>query len=83
MFCGDLQGSVVGLLLFTVYTTPLSSLSHSEKLDHNLYADNTEVYIFYLQQLQFIFLTQPGNFLTNISSWMTNNRLSLNAEKKI
>jgi len=45
MFCSIPQASVVGLLLFTLYTTPLASLIHSKKLEHHLYADDTQVYI--------------------------------------
>ena len=39
------QCSVLGPLLFTPYTTPLSLPIHSHKLDHHLYADDTQVYI--------------------------------------
>jgi len=38
------QSSVLGLLLFTLYTTRLSSLIHSHK-DHHLYADDIQAYI--------------------------------------
>ena len=33
--CSDIRP-----LLFTLYTTPLSSLIHTHKLDHHLYADD-------------------------------------------
>ena len=39
------QGSVLGPLLFTLYSSPLNSLNHSHKLDHHLYVDDTQVYI--------------------------------------
>jgi len=39
------KGSVLGPLLFTLHNTPLSSLIHNHKLDHHLYADDTQVYI--------------------------------------
>ena len=45
MFCSIHHGSVHGPLLFTLYTTLLSSLTHSHKLDHHLYADDTQVNI--------------------------------------
>jgi len=87
------QGSVLGPIRFILYTSPLSSLiSQSENhnyllqpqdlpLKHHLYADDTQLYIYF----------RPGNFsnaqscmqrqIASISSWMTSNFLSLNPSK--
>jgi len=68
-------------LLFTLYTTPLSSLIQSHKLDHDLYADDTQVYISFSTADTDISLKQLGDWLSDICGWMTNNKLRIKANK--
>jgi len=65
------KNSVLGPLIFVMYTTPLSTRISSMSLNHHLYADDTQLFLSF-HPLEFHSnITQLQNALQQISSWMT------------
>ena len=73
------QGSVLGPILFVLYTSPLSRLIHSHSVLHETFADDTQLNHSDSDYDELVHTLQ--DCVSEIKSWMSNNRLKLNDDK--
>ena len=79
------QGSVLGPILFTLYTTPLGTIARKYQLNFHLCADDTQLYMSFkpnnAESLPLV-ISNIQDCVVNIKSWMTANMLQPNMDKR-
>ena len=75
------QGSVLGPLLFTLYTTPLGQIIRHHDLKFHQYADDNQLYLAFAKTNTSTAISQIEDCMADIKGWMTSNKLQLNDGK--
>ncbi len=75
---------MLGPILFTLYTKPLSTIISSYNLNYHFYADDTQLYLSFNPNISGSFestLSKIEMCIKDIKTWMSLNMLKLNDEK--
>ena len=79
--CGVPQGSILGPLIYILYTKGIQSIVESHKINIHMYADDCQLYLAFKSENQITAQENANNCLSKIKIWMDTNYLKLNTNK--
>ena len=79
--CGVPQGSVLGPIIFVLYTTPLSAVIERHSILHHSYADDSQLQNSATPDRLPDLIDSMRLCIDDIKDWMTDNKLKLNDDK--
>lgn len=75
------QGSVLGPVIFTMYTQPLANILKHHEMKYHFYADDCQLYKSAVSEKLSESITSTKLCILDIKTWMDSNKLKLNEMK--